>query len=111
MPKKIKHIVEVPTPKVRDFLRERQKEGELSTMQNVTLDYASKLSKLDSERAEELVSRLMEEFELSRFTAVQIANILPRVVEELRPTLVSEGRIFLSSELQKILNVVSEYLS
>ncbi|HDO20923.1 MAG: RNA polymerase Rpb4 family protein [archaeon GB-1867-097] len=109
MPKRIIEKKEIPLPEVKNFLEKRKKEGELSTLQNVTLDYVSKLVKIEEEKAERLREKLIEEYKLSPFTATQIVNILPRNVDELRPLLTLEGRIFLTSELQKILDTIHEY--
>ncbi|RLE52093.1 MAG: RNA polymerase Rpb4 [Candidatus Methanomethylicota archaeon] len=109
MPKKIVECKEATISAVKEFLEKLKESVELSPMQRVTLDYASKLAKLPSEKAEALVSKLVEEFKLSRFTAVQIANILPQTIEELRTLLVVEGRIFLTSELEKMLSIIKEF--
>ncbi len=109
VPKKVLKREEATISTVKEFLEKLRERAELSPMQRVTLDYASKLAKLPREKAEALIDRLMEEFKLSRFTAVQIANILPKTIEELRTLLVIEGRIFLTSELGKMLNVIREY--
>ncbi len=109
MPKKILDRREVTIAFVKHFLEERSKQGELSPMQRVALDYASKLVKIGEDQAEELVNELMEKFKLSRFTAVQIANILPNSIEELKPLLIVEGRIFLTSDLEKMISLIKEY--
>ncbi len=111
MPKKILEKKEVTIAFVKHFLEERSKTSELSPMQRVALDYASKITKLAEEDAEKLVNRLIETFNLSRFTAVQIANILPQSIEELRPLLIVEGRIFLTSDLEKMLSIIREFSS
>jgi len=110
MPKRLIERKEIPVSRVKDFLEELKSHAELAPIQRVTLDYASKLVRLSSEAAEKLVEELMEKFNLSRLTAVQIVNILPRHIEELRPLLIIEGRVFLTSELEKILDVIDKYI-
>lgn len=108
MSKKILDKREITVSRVKDFLEDLKSKVELTSLQHVTLDYASKLTRLPSDVAEKLVEELMEKFGLSRLTAVQIVNILPRHIEELRSLLIIEGRVFLTSELEKILDVVGK---
>ncbi|MEM1549295.1 MAG: RNA polymerase Rpb4 family protein [Candidatus Methanomethylicia archaeon] len=107
--RKVIEKIEVPYTIVRDFLQKRKESGELSALQNLTLDVSSKFSKIDPQRAEALIEKLTKDFNISRFSAVQIVNILPRSIEELRILLLTEGRIFLTSELQKMLEVIKRF--
>lgn len=109
IPRKIIEKIEVPYATVKDFLQKRKENGELSALQNLTLDVSSKLSKIDSQRAEALIEQLVKDFKISRFSAVQIANILPKSIEELRTLLFTEGRIFMTSELQKMLDIMKSF--
>lgn len=106
IPKKIVEKIEVPYASVKDFLRKREESGELSALQNLTLDVTSKLSKTDLDKAEKIISKLIEDFKISRFSATQIANILPKNIEELRTLLIAEGKVFLTNELQKMLDTI-----
>lgn len=110
MPKGVIERKEVPISRVKDFLEKLKAHVELAPIQRVTLDYASKLVRLPSEAAERLIGELIEKFNLSRLTAIQITNILPRHIEELRPLLIIEGRVFLTSELERILDVIDKYI-
>lgn len=110
VPKRVIERKEIPVSMVKDFLDGLRSHAELAPIQHVTFDYASKLVRLPSDVAEKLVEELMENFNLSRLTAVQIVNILPRHIEELRPLLIIEGRVFLTSELEKILDLISKYI-
>lgn len=73
---------------------------------NNTLDYLRKFSKVDPDRARELVSELMKRFGLARLTAIQIVNILPRTGEELRMLLGSEKREFSDKDIEEMLNLL-----
>ncbi|MCS7366813.1 MAG: hypothetical protein NDF52_02925 [archaeon YNP-WB-062] len=90
-------------------MKKRMETGDLSTLQNLTLDVSSKIAKIDSQKAEDLIKKLVDEFKLSRFSAVQIANILPKTIEELRVLTLTEGRVLLTSELQRILEVIRSF--
>ena len=88
---------------------ERAKEEELGEFQRRTLDYASKFSKVSPAKAEKLVKELAEKFQLDRKDAIQIANTLPRYIEELRTILTVKGRIIGAAQLEDILKLVNGY--
>jgi DNA-directed RNA polymerase subunit F len=88
---------------------ERAKEEELGEFQRRTLDYASKFSKIQPPKAEKLVRELGEKFQLDRKDAIQIANTMPRYVEELRTILTVKGRIIGGTQLEDILKLVNGY--
>ena len=73
------------------------------------MDYASKFSKISPAKAEKLVRDLSEKFQLDRKDAIQIANTMPRYVEELRTILTVKGRIIGASQLDGILKLVNNY--
>lgn len=90
-------------------------DAELSTLQQRVLNYVRKYSKLPAEKAENLIKELMERFELTREEAVQIVDICPTHVEELRAVLSGYKRLvpfllFSEEKLQSIINLVKEYL-
>lgn len=109
MPRKISKTQPVTVPHVRAIL---QKVGEeqLDQFQRRSLDYAAKFSKADPETAGNLVSDLMEKFELDEEEAVQIANCMPRSIEELRIFLAGGRRIVETSKLEAILSVLNEHM-
>lgn len=72
------------------------------------MDYAAKFSKLDSDAAESLVEALTEKFELNVEEAVQIANSMPKSIEELRVFLAGGRRIVETSKLEAILSLLDE---
>lgn len=107
----IKAMEEIPLARVKTVLEKLAGEvGELKYHQQITLDYSSKFSKAPLEKVEELVQRLTKEKGLSKPTAIQVANILPREVDELRPLLAREGRTFLPTDLEAILDLVKEVI-
>ena len=86
MPKGILKSEEIPLPLVKKILSKRAKEmkKELMYQQRVALDYASKFSKMTPSNATKVLDKLMNKYGLSRILAVQIINIAPRIVDELR---------------------------
>ena len=75
-------------------------------IQKRTLDYATKFSKTAPEAAKKLRKELETEAGLSEEEAVEVVNIMPKSVEELR-TFTSGWRKLLSTEvLEKILKIL-----
>ncbi|MFP3160876.1 MAG: RNA polymerase Rpb4 family protein [Vulcanisaeta sp.] len=73
---------------------------------NNTLDYLRKFSKVNPDKARELVSELMKRFGLARLTAIQVVNVLPQTAEELRILLGSEKREFTDKDIEDMLNLL-----
>lgn len=107
---KVANIREISLSKVRDLLEARQKLGPLESYQVAALSHASRFSKLSSDKAEKLVEELIDKFKISRASAIQVANILPTSVQELRVLLAKEGKVFLTEDLEKILELVQSYI-
>jgi|SRR5579863_2742455 len=75
-------------------------------IQKRTLDYTTKFSKSEADKAKKLKKQLEEEAGLSEEEAVELVNISPKSVEELR-TFTSGWRKLLSTEtLEKILKIL-----
>jgi DNA-directed RNA polymerase subunit F len=75
-------------------------------IQKRTLDYTSKFSKFTPEAAKKLRKELMDEAGLTEEEAVELVNIAPKTIEELR-TFTSGWRKLLPTEtLEKILKIL-----
>ncbi len=75
-------------------------------IQKRTLDYTTKFAKTTSEGSKKLRKELETECGLSEEEAVEVVNIMPKSVEELR-TFTSGWRKLLSTEvLEKILQIL-----
>jgi DNA-directed RNA polymerase subunit F len=84
LPKEVLEEKLVTLAEVQEILKENEKRGELSYIQRVTLDYATKFSQLSVETARKLVNDLHTEFGLDLDIAIQIANCMPNSLGELR---------------------------
>lgn len=74
------------------------------------LEYARKMTKVDPSKASELVDKLINEFNIERDRAVQIVNVMPESVEELRIFFTGlKGKLITTSQLKKILELLNEY--
>lgn len=108
MPRKIIDSKTTTTPEAKRTL-EKVKEEELGEFQRRTLDYASKFSKIPPAKAEKLVRELTEKHQLDRKDSIQIANSMPRYIEELRTILTVKGRIISVTQLEEVLKLVNSY--
>jgi len=86
-----------------------KKEEELDQFQRRTLEYTSKFSKLDAERAAKLVEQLVQETGMSRKEAIMIINVMPRRSEELIGLFSSSmKRLMSKADADKILKILKE---
>ncbi|HXW36678.1 MAG TPA: RNA polymerase Rpb4 [Nitrososphaerales archaeon] len=75
-------------------------------IQKRTLDYTSKFSKATPEGAKKIRKQIQEECGLTEEEAVEVVNIMPKTIEELR-TFTSGWRKLLPTEtLDKILKIL-----
>ena len=84
-------------------------EDKLDQFQRRSLDYASKFSKVEPEKAEELVKILNEKYGLEVEEAISIVNIMPESIEEIRVFFAGGRKIVETSKLQEILNLLNTY--
>lgn len=97
----------ITIPEVKAILESLGEEN-LDQFQRRSLDYAAKMSYLDADSARKLLEELLSEGLLEE-EAVQIVNVMPRSIEELR-TFFSGGRkIIETSTLEKILSILNKY--
>ena len=95
-------------PEVKKIL-ESLGEDKLDQFQRRSLDYASKFSRVEPEKAEELVKTLVEKYGLEEEEAIQVVNTMPESIEEIRVFLAGGRKIVEASKLQEILNLLNEY--
>ena len=74
-----------------------------------TLDYVGKFSKVGAAEARELVEKLVNEFGLSDWEAVQIVNCMPKTADELKVFLRGHRAYFSKEKLRKILDLLDQY--
>jgi DNA-directed RNA polymerase subunit F len=98
----------ITVPQVKEAL-ESIGEERLDQFQRRSLDYATKFSKVDPDKADNLLSKFVEEFEMNEEEAVQILNAMPESIHEIRVFLGGGRKIIESSRLEKILDFLNEY--
>jgi len=94
-------------PQVKKVL-EAIGEENLDQFQRRTLDYVNKFSKVDPEKAEELLQTLVKEYEIDEAEAVQIINCMPETVDELRVFLAGGRKIIETAKLKAIVSLLNE---
>jgi DNA-directed RNA polymerase subunit F len=94
-------------PQVKKVLEEIGDEN-LDQFQRRTLDYVNKFAKVDSAKAEELLVKLVKDYELDEVEAVQIINCMPETVDELRVFLAGGRKIIETSKLMAVVELLNE---
>ena len=94
-------------PQVKKIL-ENIGEENLDQFQRRTLDYANKFSKVEPEKAEELLQTLTKEYGLEEAEAVQVINCMPETIDELRVFLAGGKKIIETSKLHTIVELLNE---
>ena len=94
-------------PQVKKILEVIGEEN-LDQFQRRTLDYVSKFSKVDPEKAEELLQTLVKEYEIDEAEAIQIINCMPETVDELRVFLAGGRKIIETAKLHSIVALLNE---
>lgn len=93
---------------VKKILEEKGKKEELTTIEQATLEYVRKFSKLAYEKAVKLMEEL-KKFGISEFGAIQVVNILPTTVEELRTILMKEEIELTPEMLKEMVELIKSY--
>ncbi len=106
MPREIVEHEEVTLAQVKKLLTQRKKDGELSFQQKITLEHASTFAKMTPSVSEKLVEKLIKKYSLSRSLAVQVVNIAPTTMEELKTILDPRNTDLTEEQLVEIVDLV-----
>ncbi|MEM1607400.1 MAG: RNA polymerase Rpb4 family protein [Candidatus Bathyarchaeia archaeon] len=108
MPRKILKVQPITIPEAKSILESLGEEN-LDQFQRRSLDYASKMSYLKSDTARRLLEELKTEGILDEEESVQLVNIMPRSIEEIRAILGGGRKIIETTKLEKILKILDKY--
>lgn len=97
----------ITLPEVRDIL-EKVKPEEMDQIQRWTFDFAARFSKLDATTSHEMVEELITKCELKEEEAVELVNILPKSLEELRSFTFGWKKLILTNTLEKMLEILKK---
>ncbi len=82
------------------------KPEEMDQIQRWTYDYVRKFAKTESESSEKIVKQLVQECELKPEEAIEVVNIMPTSIEELRAFTYGWKKLILTETLDKILAIL-----
>ena len=82
---------------------------EMDQIQRWTFDYVSKFVAIDPQEAKEMKKRLVKECELTEDEAVEIVNIRPTSLAELRSFTFGWKKLILAETLEKMLKIIKEH--
>ena len=78
-------------------------------IQRWTYDYVSKFVSIDSKDAKDMKKKLIKDCELTEDEAVEIVNIRPTSMAELRSFTFGWKKLILAETLEKILKIIQEH--
>ena len=82
---------------------------EMDQIQRWTYDYVSKFSSIDANDAKDMKKQLIKDCELTEDEAVEIVNIRPTSMAELRSFTFGWKKLILAETLEKILKIIQEH--
>jgi DNA-directed RNA polymerase subunit F len=95
----------ITLPEVKEIL-ERVKPDDMDQIQRWTYDYAGKFAKTNSRMAQKMVKQLIQQCELKEEEAVEVVNVMPKSLEELRAFTFGWKKLILTDTLEKMLNIL-----
>jgi DNA-directed RNA polymerase subunit F len=78
----------------------------MDQIQRWTFDYVSKVSKLEAESAKKMKQELIKECKITEEEAVELINICPKTMSELRSFTFGWKKLILTETLEKILKII-----
>ncbi len=107
--------VSIPEVKeIMDYVKEQMEEIDseegMSHFQEITYNYVNKFAKIDVKKAKKVKEFLMEKYDFEEIYAINIINIWPRTVPELRIILEKSftGKTLNDEQLEVILEELEE---
>jgi len=97
----------ISLPEVKEILSEGNPES-LDQNQRWKIDYVSKFAKIEPKVAKKMKQDLIGQCGLTEEEAVEIINILPRSLPELRSFTFGWKKLILSETLEKILKIIDD---
>jgi len=92
---------------VREILSKQDVES-MDQIQRWTYDYVSKFAKIEPKVAKKMKQELISQCGLTEEEAVEIVNVLPKSLPELRSFTFGWKKLILSETLEKVLKVIDE---
>jgi len=103
----IKKKQAVSISEVKEILEKVDLEN-MDQIQRWTHDYVSKFIKIDPKQAKKMKQELVKECDLTEEEAVEIVNILPTTLAELRSFTFGWKKLILAETLAKMLKIIED---
>ena len=97
----------ISLPEVKEILSKQNIES-MDQIQRWTFDYVSKFAKIEPKVAKRMKQDLISQCGLTEEEAVEIINIQPKSLPELRSFTFGWKKLILSETLEKILKIINE---
>ena len=97
----------ITLPEVREILSKQDVES-MDQIQRWTYDYVSKFAKIEPKVAKKMKQELISQCGLTEEEAVEIVNVLPKSLPELRSFTFGWKKLILSETLEKILKIIDD---
>ncbi len=104
----VKRKQAVSISEVKEIL-EREDPETMDQIQRWTHDYVTKFSKIDVTAAKKLKQALVKECNITEEEAVEIVNIRPSTLAELRSFTFGWKKLILAETLEKMLAIIKEH--
>jgi len=97
----------ISLPEVKEILSKENIDS-MDQIQRWTYDYVSKFTKIEPKAAKKMKQDLISQCGLTEEEAVEIVNIQPKSLPELRSFTFGWKKLILSETLEKILKIINE---
>jgi len=98
----------VSISEVKEIL-EKQDLEKMDQIQRWTYDYVTKFTKSDAKSAKKMKQELVKDCGITEEEAVEIVNIRPTTLAELRSFTFGWKKLILAETLEKMLKIIKEY--
>ena len=104
----VKRKQAVSISEVKEILEKEDPET-MDQIQRWTYDYVSKFTKIDAKDAKKMKQELVKECDITEEEAVEIVNIRPTTLAELRSFTFGWKKLILAETLEKMLKIIKEH--
>ena len=104
----VKRKQAVSITEVKEILEKEDPET-MYQIQRWTYDYVTKFAKLDAKDAKKMKQELVKECDITEEEAVEIINIRPTTLAELRSFTFGWKKLILAETLEKMLKIIKEH--
>ena len=104
----VKRKQAVSISEVKEILEKEDPES-MDQIQRWTYDYVTKFTKIDAKDAKKMKQELVKECDITEEEAVEIVNIRPTTLAELRSFTFGWKKLILAETLEKMLKIIKEH--